>query len=177
MKTSIDESGSFAPSRDGRSSVSCIGALTIPDGKEDSLFAEFKKLKSEWGLIGPPKRGQLNEPEILSTTERLLTHGSYLQVAITDTGFTEESVIESYKRIAVEGIKRNITDNHHPNLRKELQRLWVDLESLAFPNYIQYSLMTALIDRIYRDMTLWEATQSPLSLRDSSGSLTQRTRN
>lgn len=150
----------------GKVSISCIGALTIPDSKSESLFREFAELKKKWGLCCAPKRGELNESQISSTVALLLKYDAYLHVVATDTGFTDKAEIEKYKEAQIRGLQKNITELHKPELCSQLRLMCEEIQSLSFPNYIQYSLLTDLLDRIYRDMTLWYATHEASELGD-----------
>ena len=166
MKTYIDESGSFSHISSGNSSISCVAALTVPDCTRKDLFRAFGDLKNHWGLINSPKAGQLNESQILEVVDLLLQHHAFLHVAVTDTGMTNQNEISLYKNAQVEAIQRNLTDKHHPNLRTQLDEICQEIKALSFPNYIEYSLLTELIERVFRDMTLWYATHNARELAD-----------
>ncbi len=154
MVVFIDESGAFSNPQGKPHVVSCVGALIVPETCIDGLFSSFQALKAKWGVKEEIKGSQITEVQASELVSLCLKYDVTLKVIATDIGLTQADAITSHKRDQAQAF-RDSAKGAHPNMAKELISLAERIEALPNQLYTQSLFMTLLLDKIFRESTLY----------------------
>jgi hypothetical protein len=159
MHIFIDESGTF------KGGVSVVGALIIPDVrlvKLEKKYATFRpELPQEKGEV---KGRLLSERQVASVVSMLARYEVLFEITAIDMAIHIDADIADHKARQAEGLTRNLTDEHHPNLRAGLFDLRRRLEEMADQLYVQSVVTFALVERIIDHTTLFYSQRIPKEL-------------
>ncbi|MBI4680083.1 MAG: hypothetical protein HY753_02425, partial [Nitrospirae bacterium] len=122
MNIFIDEAGIFVIPRQKKWSISCVGALVIPEEDTDSILSGFKRLKEQWEIKGEEIKGsKLNEPEISSLISFLNQFDVIFEVTAIDIAMQSDPGITKHRLLQADKMTNNITDECHPNIVRQLK--------------------------------------------------------
>lgn len=161
----IDESGSFAVQSGGgrsRPSVSCIGALVVPEARYDAIKEAFTELSQPW----PKERGEvkgrlLGEEEIAAAIRLCADYGVNFECVAIDLGLHQSQEILQHKEAQARKLTASLTPQHQESLVKETIHYQRVLRSISLPEYVQMTLLTRLIHNIMETQVCWFARFDP----------------
>jgi hypothetical protein len=164
MYVFIDESGAFTCTP-RRHSISAVGALIIPDALLSKVEQKYAALRGSLPTERGEVKGRLLAENHVARIVAMLARYQVLYVsAVIDMGIHDEDAIAEHKQGQAEGLTRNLTERHHPNLRAGLYSLRERLERMASQLYVQSTVMFVVIDRVLRDATFYYAQRRPQEL-------------
>jgi hypothetical protein len=167
MHIYIDESGVFNIPTYRKWSVSCVGALVIPDSNKDEIFKGFKKWRRAWGYFeGEIKGRALNENEIASLIEFLAGFDLILEITAIDMVMQSHQGIVKHRFAQTDAFTENLTDQYHPNFVKQVKELQQKLRKLANPLYVQAICTFKLLYSVFQKATLYYVQRKPHELSD-----------
>ncbi len=162
MRIFIDESGSFSTPKTEKWSVSCMGALVIPDSVYGKVVEDFDALKRLWRGDGIEIKGKdLGEGEISSVIQMLNKYDVLFESTTIDMGLQNKEKISQHKEAQVKAITANITSAHKPSLVKDLEAIQTRLRQLSDQLYVQFVLGSALIAKVIQSATLYYVQRMP----------------
>jgi len=98
MHIFIDESGTFTRSPKKLHSISCVGALVVPDSKLVKISQKFDKLrKSLTTKNGEVKGSNLQEREIATVINFLVKSSLIFEVTVVDMAVHSDDEITTHK--------------------------------------------------------------------------------
>lgn len=164
MITFIDESGSFS-GVGKRNAISCVGALTIPHGN----LAQLTKLYTRVRRTLPTDKGEvkgrlLTEAQVASVVAILRKNQAIFEVTAIDLGAHSETGLNEHRYGLADGLIKNLTPEHHPNMHTTLNRLRDELLAMKLPGYVQSSLTFNLLSRVVEHTTLYHCQRNPKEL-------------
>ncbi len=161
----IDESGSFAYSRDNKHTIACVGALSVPESRHSSLVKSFRKLKYKWGYGANEVKGKdLSEDRVKAVIDLLRNLDIKLHICATDVKSNPPEGLEKHRQAQSKALTANLTEAHHPNLVAELNELRRQLDGLSLQLYLQFCMMNELVASQLRDTTIYYAFKQPKEL-------------
>lgn len=167
MNIFVDEAGIFVIPRKKKSSVSCVGALMMPERVTRIVFDEFLKLKESWGVKeGEIKGSKLNEPEVASLIRLLSRHDIIFQVTAVDMNMQSAKELEYHKEMQAKALTKNLTEKHHENLVKALRDLQGQLLKLPTQLYVQSCCTFELLSSSLQKATLYYSQRQPEEIGD-----------
>jgi len=162
----IDESGTFAHTAEKRHSYACVGALTVPERNYRTILKGFKRLKCLWGRQGQEIKGrELDEKKVAEILMSLFKNGTKFHACATDMLYNPAPAVGMIKDEQANRLLANVTDQHHPDLVKELKEVGDKIRNLPDQLFIQLCLMIELINAHLRDMIIFFAKEDPFELR------------
>ena len=161
----IDESGYFAYHTRSAYSYSCAGALTIPSRFHGQILKSFSRLKCRWGCSGhEPKGRELTEAQVASVVDLLLAGKARFHVCATDMAHNTPETILAYKHEQAARLMANVTDQHNTKLVHEIRDLQQKINSLSNQLFIQFCVMTHLVNKHLQDVVIHYALSDPPEL-------------
>jgi hypothetical protein len=161
----VDESGSFTIPETGKRNLSCVGALIVPETVHNDLIGDFVKLRNAWvGSQQEAKGNTLNEEQTSETINLLVDRGCLFFVCATEMSLNSDSMISNFQRTQAEYITENVSDAHHPLLRRQLFSLRRTFENMPAQLFLQSVLLTELIYRVINQSSIHFAMQKPPEL-------------
>lgn len=165
MKIYVDESGTFSVDKKGQPhSISCVGALVIPEMIENELFKTFEgwkiSISSKYNLKNSEIKGSmLNEDDFKSLLKDLSYFDIVMEVAAVDLSHTNIVEIEKHKSIM------SITHANSTTGRAANSQFGRDVfTSLSLPNYVQTLSTNSLLYNILEIAINYYAQRSPQTL-------------
>jgi len=100
MKIYIDESGTFKKSKDRDFSISCVGALVLPEYSEEKIFRKYQELRNHFQKIsdGEIKGRSLNEPQIAKVIDLLRRNSALYEAVLIDMNTQDEEKLHAQKK-------------------------------------------------------------------------------
>jgi len=161
----IDESGSFAYPRPSKHSYARAGALTISEDRHSKVLEHFQALKAEWGRgTGEVKGREVNEAQVSQVLSLLAENGVRFHAVATDMLHNPPGALQQRKGAQARRLLANITDEHHPNLVEELREIESQMRGLPDQLFLQFCLMTELVNIQLRDALIYYALTAPVEL-------------
>jgi hypothetical protein len=161
----IDESGVFNIPTYRKWSVSCVGALVIPESDRDEIFKGIKKWRRVWGYFeGEMKGRSLNENEIASLIEFLSGFDLIFEITAIDMVMQSHQGIVRHRFSQADAFTENLTDQYHPNFMKQVEGIQKKLRVLANPLYVQAICTFKLLYSVFQKATLYYAQRQPHEL-------------
>ncbi|HEX8196080.1 MAG TPA: DUF3800 domain-containing protein [Pyrinomonadaceae bacterium] len=162
----IDESGIFNNPANKSNIASCVACLVIPSSKKKDVFKDFKRLTWSWVAQGEEIKGsKLNETQISKVIEMLQRYDVLLELTVIDLAIHTEQDIIGYKDLSVEGLTKNLTPKHHPNIVQQVQEIKSVFAEMSIPLFIQATIMFFLIPRTFHHSLLYYARRIPEELK------------
>jgi len=156
----IDESGNFTIPASPKRNLSCVGALVVPETVHNDLVCDFLKLRTSWGGSQREVKGNtLNEEETAETISLLVERGCLFFVCATEMSLNAASTIANFQRTQAEYITANVSDAHHPLLRRQVVRLRRTYEKMPAQLFLQSVLLTDLIFKVIHQASIHFAMQ------------------
>jgi hypothetical protein len=160
----IDESGTFTSAKSGPS-ISVVGALILPDYRSQRIERKYRELRPTLSQANGKVKGRLpDEQQIASCISLLKSNETLYWVAAMDLSVQSEAEAIAHQMTQAEGITKNITPKHQPNLRRQLQEIRSSLESMTPQLYVQSVLSFELIHRTLKEATLHFSQRQPKEL-------------
>jgi hypothetical protein len=165
LRIFIDESGSFSIPETEKWSVSCTGALVIPDSVYDKVVEDFDALKRLWKGNGIEIKGKdLEEREISSVIQLLNRYDVLFEATMIDMGLQNEEKLRQHKEAQAQAITAKLTPVHKPSLVKDLEAIQAKLRQLSDQLYVQFVLGSALIAKVIQSATFYYVQRMPNEL-------------
>lgn len=164
MRIYIDESGGFIPSERPSSRVSCVVAVVVPESDVSSLFEEFVTLRSKFTNSNEVKGSELTDGQVEAVLWTLGRYDIVVEGAIIDPGAHSVEEIRRLRTVQGDKIVANLTPEHHPTLRKELEQLRQEWLTLSEQLVVQMYATLAVIDSVIRNATMYYAQRKPEEL-------------
>lgn len=162
MLTFIDESGSFTVPLADQRNLSCVGALVVPETVHNELIEAFVKLRSTWaGTPQEVKGSKLQEYQTAKVIDLLSERGCLFFVCATEMSLNSDAMIADLQRKQAECITENISNAHHPLLRRQLFELHQAFEKMPAQLFLQSVLLTDLIRKVIDLSGIHFAMQKP----------------
>lgn len=164
MQIFIDESGTFT-GEPGRSSVSAVGALVVPDGKASEIERKYARLRRRLPTDkGEVKGRRLDESQVAAAVEILRRNEAIFEVNVIDMGAHEQPQIDQHKAEQSAGLTRHLPDDAHPELKQAIWDLRHRLERMPNQLYVQSLSTFELIYRTTSYATLYFSQRRPEEL-------------
>ena len=165
MNIFVDEAGIFVIPQKDKSTVSCVGALVLPESSTTEIFNCFEKLKESWGVrIGEIKGNQLNEDEVSSLINLLDKYDIIFQVTAIDMNMQTDIHLTKHRLLQAEKLTEKLTEKHQRTLIKQLQEIKRYLENLTNQLYVQASCTFELLYNVIQKATLYYSQRIPTEL-------------
>jgi len=161
----IDESGTFTRSEKDASSISLVGALTLPDSQLAWIEKKYAKIRA--GL--PKEKGEvkgrsLDEAHVATIIDLLRRNGALLEIVAVDANFQEPNDIAAHRQGRADGMTSGLTDAHHENIRRFARDLADRIRALNDQLYLQSSAMFDLVWRTCEHSITYYAQRQPREL-------------
>ena len=120
----VDEAGTFQiPERKQNGSISCVGALGIPEDDLEDIYSGFVKLKMNWGSAkGEIKGSKLDERQVKSLIAFLKEFDLIFEVVAIDMALQTHKGIIKHRMIQAEKLTANLTNKHNTTLINQLNK-------------------------------------------------------
>jgi len=161
----IDESGSFSYPKEKRHSYACAGALTIPERRHGSVLKSFKTLRRKWGMLGHEVKGRdLDEGQVNQIINLLINNDAKFHACVVDLLHHPPESIAWFKNEQSRRLLSNVTDKHHPNVVQSLKDAGEKMRSLSDQLFLQFCVMTEVVNAQLHDSMIYFAINSPTEL-------------
>src|ERR1039457_3037836 len=158
----VDESGNFTIPQAGKRNLSCVGALVVPETTHNDLISDFVKLRNAWaGSQQEVKGNKLQEKQTTEIINLLVDRGCLFFVCATEMSLNSDAVIADFQHKQAECFTENISDAHHPLLRRQLFELRQMFENMPPQLFLQSILLTDLIRKVIDQSSIHFAMQKP----------------
>ncbi len=165
MNIFIDEAGIFVIPKKKKWSISCVGALVIPEEITDSVLSGFEKLKEDWRVEGKEIKGsKLNESEVNSLILFLSQFDVIFQVTAIDMVTQSNSGITKHRMIQADKMTENLTAEHYQSLIDGLENVKERIQELTNQLYVQAVCTCDLMYTALQNATLYYAQRKPEEL-------------
>ena len=164
MHIFIDESGNFVISKDGRSKVSSVTALIIPDKHLQEITKKLISLRSSWGYQNEIKSSKLTEKQISDTITLLRSYDVLVDIICLDIGHHSADVVKKYKSVQADKLIEHLTEKHHKNIIKHIHEYRERLLKLPNQLFIQAIVSIKLIMRVLDNSLLYYCQRLPAEL-------------
>jgi hypothetical protein len=158
----IDETGSFGGT--GKfSSPSFVGALIVPSARRASLEKKYAKLREKLPLDdkGEVKGRSMDEVDVAAVVDLLMEHEALFDCAGIEMGAHTDEGLNAFQAAQAAKFTANLTDQHHPNLRAQVEAAKKTFEGFRHPLMVQSILTFELIARIIEISTMYFSMRRP----------------
>ena len=165
MNIFIDEAGTFTIPSDREWSISCVGALVIPEQETEEVLLGFKNLKEKWGIKnGEIKGSKLNELEIASVISFLSQFDVIFEVTAIDMKMQTQKGLTTHRILQTDKFTVNITNQHKQTLIQSLREVQNQLRKMSNQLYVQAVCNAELLHNLIQKTTLYFAQRKPKEL-------------
>ena len=165
MRIFIDESGPFITPQTGKWSVSCLGALVIPESVYAQVLQDFISLKRHWKAEDVEIKGKdLGEAEVSSVIKLLNKYDVLFEATTIDLGLQSEKGIGLHKEAQAQAVTAQLTAAHNPSLVETLKALQDKLRRLPNQLYVQFVLGSSLLAKVLQNATVYYVQRIPNEL-------------
>jgi len=160
----IDESGTFA--EDGkRPSIAVVGALIVPDARLARIEEKYTAIRHDLPKDKDEVKGRLlSEPEVARVVSMLKRYEVLFEVTAIDSAMHLPGDTTKHQLAQAERFTRHLTDQHHPNLRKQVGQLRRRLEEMAPQLYAQTTATFSVIETVIQHATMFYSQRIPKEL-------------
>ena len=157
MNIFLDEAGPFVIPPNNTCSISCVGALVLPESDTESIFKKFVQLKKSWGVgeNDEIKGSKLNEQQVSAVIDSLSLYDVIFHATCIDMNLLDEQFITRHRLRQAASITENITSQHHESVKKEAEQFKASFEKLHNQLYIQASCVIETLYNILQTSTLY----------------------
>jgi len=167
MNIFLDEAGVFVVPNKNKCSISCVGALAIPERYTSEIFDRFSKLKESWGVKADEVKGsELAEPEVDSLIRLLAQYDMLFQVTAIDMNRQSNKQINSHIAMLAHNLTKNLTPQHQSGLVDGVNQLKEELKKLTPQLFVQAACTFELLYLIIQKVTLYYSQRLPEELAD-----------
>jgi hypothetical protein len=160
----IDESGTFCvPTRTGPS-ISCVGALTIPDSTFVAAVDDFCVLTESWprDSHGEIKGRLIRDPnQFYDYIELLRRHRCFFDCVAIDMGLHDEAIVARHRDAQAGRVIAGLTERHKPSLIAQLNQIAADMRSMSPQQYVQLVAQNELVNAVLQSKTLYYCQAAP----------------
>lgn len=158
MHIFIDESGTFTFPQEGTFSPCIVGALIIPDHKLDLLFRRYARTRTNL----PKERGEvkgrlLSEKQVDDVVEWLLKNDCVFEAVVVEMALETAAGVQAHREEGAHRLTENLTEEHHPNLVRQVHGLRRRAEEMAVPLYVQSIVTMHLLGNILTEVPVYWA--------------------
>lgn len=158
MHIFIDESGTFTIPENGRFSPCVQGALVVPDYKLDQLFKKYSRIRHSLPKENGEVKGRLmKEPDVAKVIEILRRNLCIFEAVVVEMSLEVPGEVEEHRSRAANGLTKNLTSDHQPELIENVWKHRAYLEKMSLPLYVQYTMISELFARIVREVPVYWA--------------------
>lgn len=158
----IDESGSFMIPPTGGRNLCCVGALVVPERRQDKLLNGYDELRKKWsGYPEEVKGSALDEDKVASVIDLLVQNQCLFFTCATEMSLNSPAFMKEYQEKQAKCITENISDSCHPQLREQVFRLRGVFEQMPSQLFIQTVLLTDLIKKVIDQTAIQFAMKDP----------------
>jgi hypothetical protein len=160
----IDESGTFCiPTRVGPS-VSCVGALIIPDSTFTAAIEDFRVFTKGWPRDphGEIKGRLIRDPnQFYDYIELLRQHRCFFDCVAIDMGLHDEAIVVAHRDAQAARITANLTERHKPSLIAQLNQIAADMKNMSLQQYVQLVAQNELVNSVLQSKPLYYCQAAP----------------
>ena len=139
----VDESGLFANPGGKPVAVSAIGSICVGGNRLAALRKEFGDLKVSWGAGSAEVKGSgLDEDQVLQVLTVLERHRVRAVLAAVDIALHADAELRAHQADQAALLTANLTEEHQPTLRADLETLQARLARLPVQLYLQLKVLT-----------------------------------
>jgi hypothetical protein len=162
MHIFMDETGSFAGTA-AFPSPSFVGALIVPDARLSSLEKKYKKLREKLPLDDKSevKGRALDEVDVAAVVDVLMEHGAVFDCAGIELGAHTNEGLDAFQAVQAEKLTASLTEQHHPNLREQVQAARRTFEGFKHPLMVQSVITFELVARLIEMGTMYFSMRRP----------------
>lgn len=161
----IDESGIFSNPRNVANSISCIGAVVVPESCHREVIKNYKKIKKELKQHnGEVKGSKLEESDVNRIVEMLLDRNILFFNVGIDMSINNDKIVQNHKFMQSKNITKNLTKDHHQTLVNQLEELKIKMERMPNQLYAQNVCLYTLVEEILRLATIYYSFNDPPAL-------------
>lgn len=165
MHIFVDEAGIFVRSATKPHSVSCVGALVIPDNQLVRVEGKFDDLKRGLRTKGGEVKGsRLNEREIAAVIDLLVKNDLIFEVTFVDMAVHSDDEITRHKLVQADKLLEHLTDEHQPSAIAQAGKFAAQLRGLPNQLYCQMVATITLINRVLENSTMYYSQRQPKEL-------------
>jgi hypothetical protein len=151
----IDESGSFVIPPHGGISISCVGAVVVPEATANLLWSDLDRVRLKKGFPkGELKGSSLGETEVARIIDAAGRHGVRFFVTGTEMSQYLPDEILRHRDGQADRIVASLTPEHLPSLVRQMHELREKLRRMSPQLYVQFALLSELVSRILRTITV-----------------------
>ncbi len=166
MKIFIDESGIFRRAENRSYSISCIGALVIPDCYYNKVIKKYLKLR---GSLPKDKNGEvkgrmLNEQKVALVIELLRRNDALFEAVLIDMNMQDDSFIQEQKVFLRNNYTSRLSDKGKDKYKRIIKKLNSMLDAMSTQLFIQFSLTTTLVNRVLQHAPTYYSLRQPKEL-------------
>jgi hypothetical protein len=164
MQIFIDESGTFALAERG-SSIGAVGALVVTEGQLPVLERRYAKLRSQLPTHKGEVKGRLmDETSVARVVELARRMGLVFEITVLDIAESSADKMQSHRLDQCEGLTKNLTAAHNPQLVTGIWALRRRLEQLPLQLYAQSIAMFDLVWRTFKHASAYYSQRDPKAL-------------
>lgn len=164
MLTSIDESGPFS-TRSAGTSVDCVGAVVVPERDAQALFAAFGAMTLPRSKDGEVKGRSLAPTDIEAVTVLLERFPDVLVfVEGIDMSVATAARVAEFQRDQADSIGRSAPDDASDFVKTKIVRLRREVAALSLPLFVEFILLTELVDSVLRWASVYYSLRVPAEL-------------
>jgi hypothetical protein len=161
MRVFIDEGGTFVP----WTGWGVVCSLALPHNEFGPTRREIDHLSRDWPRKdGELKGGLLRPPHLAVLVDVLFRHDALVHACAVDVSREDSDGIERHKTLQCEGITKHLTDDHHPNLVRQVRDLRHLLERMPRQLYLQSVIMSELVCSASEETAMYFAQRRPRGL-------------
>lgn len=162
----IDESGSFSIPKDPKKpSVSCVGALLIPEDSYSHVSEEFLLMSNSWKKDGDEVKGKLLGEEEISEALRLFSDNNVrFDCVAFDAGLHTSDEVRDHLLQQVEFLGGGYEGISDASELEDLARWQKLMNSLSNQEYVQLCMTNRLVRSILEKQVSYYAMTDPKEL-------------
>src|SRR5262245_19002295 len=162
MNIYIDESGIFSNPANKDNIASCVGALAIPSSQRRDIIKGFRQLISSWKLGIPEIKGsKLGETQVSDVIRLLKRYEVIFDLVVMDLGSLSDAEITDFKLKSADGITKNLTPEHHPNIVAETTELRQSFLEMSNPLFVQAIMLNVLVPHLVQNIVTYYSFRLP----------------
>jgi hypothetical protein len=161
MRFFIDEGGLFTP----QTGWGVVCSLTVPHKDVGPTRREIERLTRNWPRKNGELKGGLLQPSHLGAlVDVLFRHDALMHACAIDVARQEVGDVARHKSGQCEGITKYLAPTHHLSFIRQVWELRRTLERMPNQLYIQFVLMSELVNSVVEEATMYFAQRRPREL-------------
>ena len=166
MHIFIDESGSFVPSSDGRSSMCCVATLAVSESRLEAVEALHARLIENWNPPGGEIKGaRLTERQCDRLIVALGSMGVLLGIVAIDMSLHSAAGIGRHRDGQAERIRASVEGPEYFQSLRDETNVWADrVGALPAQLYVESTLLSLALAHTVQMASLHFAQADPPAL-------------